>query len=131
MNKLHGLQPYFDWADRKANITRFRKWLAMMASIALIGCVSVHQPKPEIVPTPIAAFDFIQCGGALALFVIVDPTHVIRFDQKQTTIFTIENGKMTETNGPPTPFSQALQIAETAGITSNAIAPCGKPEATT
>lgn len=100
--------------------------------LVLAGCASTKVVKADDkVVNPIAAFDFSQCGGALVLYVVVDTTHVLRFDQKQTTIFVFENGKMTETSGPPTPFQQALQIAESAGITSNAIAPCGQPETAT
>lgn len=100
----------------------------------LAGCASAppkHVEADEKIVSPIAAFDFSQCGGALSLYVVVDQTHVLRFDPKQTTIFAVVDGKLTESAGPPTPFEQAMQIANSAGITSNTIAPCDKPGSST
>lgn len=127
----HGLDAYFSWAHRKADGAH-RKIMAALLITALIGCAAPEPKRVEASPdekviSPIAAFDFSQCGGALALYVIVDTTHVLRFDPKQTTIFAAgPDGKVTESSGPPTPFEQALKIAESAGITSNTIAPCDK-----
>lgn len=103
--------------------------------LLLAGCgfhaevVSKPEPKQEI---PIAAFGVNQCGGAVMLIVIVDNTHVLRFDMKQTTIFVRKpDGTVSEESGPPTPFKQAFQLAQSAAITSNATLPCGKPEVAT
>lgn len=110
--------------------------LALLA-VAMVGCAAPEPKRVETSPderivSPIAAFDFSQCGGALSLYVVVDQTHVMRFDPKQTTIFAAgPDGKVTESSGPPTPFEQALKIAESAGITSNTIAPCDKPGTST
>lgn len=129
MNKPHGLDAYCDWAHRKADRMRETLMIALLA-VALVGCAAeVPEPKPEL---PIAAFGFNQCGGAVVLIVIVDGTHVLRFDQKQTTIFVRNSdGTVSEQHGPPTPFPQAFALAQSAAITSNATVPCGRPEVTT
>lgn len=137
----NGLDAYFTWAHRKADrLRRYRliKIAALMGMALLAGCTTAPEPKrvetspDERIVSPIAAFDFSQCGGALSLYVVVDQTHVMRFDPKQTTIFAAgPDGKVIESSGPPTPFEQALKIAESAGITSNTIAPCDKPGTST
>ncbi len=122
--KTNGLDAYFQWAHKQADHFREKHAFALLF-LALVGCATV--PKHEI-STPLAAFVFAQCGGALALYVIVDSTHVLRFDPKQTSIFTLDaSGKMAETDGPPTDFKQALDLAATAPITSHVTAPCNTP----
>lgn len=105
----------------------------IMAAIFILsitaGCATppkpvTTSPDEKVVTAPIAAINLSKCDGSVALYVIIDPTHVVRFDQNQTTIFTLDHGQVTETAGPPTPYANALDLAQSAGITSHANVPC-------
>ena len=127
-DRMNGLSEYFDWAHRRADRTHRNIRLALLAvALAIVGCTPAP-PKPiaadEKVLAPIAAINVSQCDGSVALYVIVDSTHMVRFDQKQTTLFTFDHGQMSETDGPPTPYKNALELASSAGITSHVDVKC-------
>jgi hypothetical protein len=99
----------------------------------LLGCAVKHDEgwskvetskDEKILEAPIAAINLSKCDGSIALYVIVDATHTVRFDQQQTTVFTLDHGQVTEVSGPPTPYKNALELAQSAGITSHANVPC-------
>lgn len=123
---MTGLDAYCEWAHKQADrVSRVIKCTLIAGGITwIIGCT----PKPmEVVTAPIAAFGVAQCDGEIALYVVVDSTHVLRFDPKQTTIFAVEaDGKVSESHTAPTPFKSAMDLAKSAGITSNVVAPCNQ-----
>jgi len=91
---------------------------------AALGADPVAPPSGQ----PLAAFALGQCSKALALFVVIDAEHVVRFSQAQTSMFVKgPDGKVTEHVGPPTDFSEAYRLAQSAAIISHVEAPCDNP----
>jgi hypothetical protein len=99
--------------------THMRKLTVGIVALALGACATVKPAKP-IETAPIAAINVSVCGGSAALFVVVDPHHVVRFDQKQTSVLTAGD----ERTSPPTDFKKALELANQSPITTNVTLPC-------
>lgn len=101
-----------------------------LITAGLAYLLSTPASRPVSQPKPIAAVNVSHCGGAMALFVIIDADHVIRFDVKETTTFTRIGDQIKEDHAPQTPFKNALELAETAGITTNVVVPCERQDNT-
>lgn len=60
----------------------------ILAIVAMsIGAALGADPVPPAAQSPIAAFAMGQCNKALALFVVIDADHAVRFSQNQTSTF--------------------------------------------
>lgn len=97
--------------------------LGLMLALTLAGCATTPATKESV--TPIAAIALSQCDNAIAVFVVVDPKTMVRFDPRQTSVFRVHpDGSVTEDKKEPTDIAAAMQFALTAPITSHAVIPC-------
>lgn len=95
----------------------------LLTALALAGCVTAPATKESA--TPIAAIALSQCDKAIAVFVVVDPKTMVRFDPRQTSLFRVQpDGSVTEDKKEPTDINAAMQFALTAPIKSHAVIPC-------
>lgn len=77
-----------------------------------------------VTPKPLSAIVVTQCGGALALFIQLDATHLMRADPVQSDLFTNVNGKMVQGTAPPMKWDDAYNMALQAVLSSHVIVPC-------
>lgn len=87
--------------------------------------------EPAIPEHPLSAIAVTQCGGALALFIQLDPNHLLRADPRQSDLFTNVNGHMVQSTAAPMKWDDAYELATRAVITTHVLVPCERQEATT
>lgn len=111
-----------------SNISEFLRALfylttAPLAVVLIIG--SAPAPAAEK-SQPLSAIMVSQCGKALAVFVQVDATHLLRADQQQTDIFVGDGDytNMKQVTSAPLKFDEALKLAESASIQTHVAVKC-------
>lgn len=112
-----------DYVSRRAALA------AVVASGLMVACTVAGArkeaaPEPGISPVPLSAIAVSQCGGAIALFVQLDATHLFRADPRQSDMFVAENGRMQHHLAGPLPWKEAIALAERAVLTSHVTLPC-------
>jgi hypothetical protein len=75
-------------------------------------------------PRPLSAVVVSQCNLAVALYIQVDATHLLRADPRQSDVFTAVNGEQRQTQGGPLPWDDAIKLAQAAVLTSRVVLPC-------
>lgn len=102
----------------------------LVAAVAsLCACTSI--PKTDVVVTPgsddtrpLSAIAVSQCGLAVALFIQLDSTHLLRADPRQSDLFTSSNGQPQQSTAGPMEWSKAYTLAQSAPISSHVTIPC-------
>lgn len=102
----------------------------LVAAVAsLCACTSI--PKTDVVVAsdntvtrPLSAIAVSQCGMAVALFIQLDPTHLLRADPRQSDMFTSEGGQPRQSSAGPMEWTKAYELASTAPISSHVVIPC-------
>jgi hypothetical protein len=74
---------------------------------------------------PLSAIAVSQCGMALALFIQLDATHLMRADPKQSDLFVAQpDGTMKQTTAGPLKWEKAYALALSAVLTTHVVIPC-------
>lgn len=102
--------------------------MAVVVSLCA-ACASI--PKNDVVVSPdntvtrpLSAIAVSQCGMAVALFIQLDSTHLLRADPHQSDLFTSSNGQPQQSTVGPMEWSKAYDLASTAPISSHVVIPC-------
>jgi hypothetical protein len=85
----------------------------------LIQTVSADEKAP-----PLSAIAVSQCGLAVALFIQLDATHLLRADPRQSDLFVAVDGKMVQQTAGPMEWKDAFALAQSAVITTHVLLPC-------
>jgi len=98
------------------------------AAVAMLyGCASVPDTEVIVKPEssrPLSAVAVTQCGLAVALFVQLDESHMLRADPRQSDLFTAVDGQQRQSTAPPMAWDKAYQLAGSAVLSSHVILPC-------
>lgn len=94
--------------------------------------VSAVQPAPittlkgdgTVTPAPLSAVVVTNCGLAVALFIQLDATHLMRADPRQSDMFTAVDGHMVQSQAGPMPWDEAFKLALSAVLSSHVVIPC-------
>lgn len=84
---------------------------------------TVH-PDGKVTPPPLSAVVVTNCGLAVALFIQLDATHLMRADPRQSDMFTAVDGKMVQSTAGPMPWEEAYKLAQAAVLSSHVVIPC-------
>jgi len=84
---------------------------------------TVH-PDGVVTPAPLSAVVVTSCNLAVALFIQLDATHLLRADPRQSDMFTAVNGKMVQSQAGPMPWDDAYKLAQSAVLSSHVVIPC-------
>jgi hypothetical protein len=103
--------------------------LSAVAVASLAACASApHQTAQPIISStasrPLSAIVVSQCGLAVALYIQLDPTHLLRADSRQSDLFAAVDGQQQQTGAGPMPWDQAYSLAGSAVLTSHVLLPC-------
>lgn len=82
------------------------------------------RPDGTVNPPPLSAVVVTSCGLAVALFIQLDATHLMRADPRQSDMFTAVDGKMVQSQAGPMPWDDAYKLALAAVLSSNVVIPC-------
>lgn len=102
--------------------------ILVSAVASLCACTSI--PKTDVVVAdnsvsrPLSAIAVSQCGLAVALFIQLDSTHLLRADPRQSDLFTSANGQPQQSTAGPMEWSKAYELASSAPISSHVTIPC-------
>lgn len=81
---------------------------------------------------PLIAIAVTQCGGLVALYVVLDERHMIRASLKALALFEIQaDGKAIESSRDPIPFDIAMDLAKRALIQTRVETACSQPGVST
>lgn len=104
--------------------------MAVVVSLCA-ACASTPAPQADVVlpsdstvPRPLSAVVVTECGLAVALFVQLDPTHLLRADPRQSDLFTAIEGQQQQSGAGPMPWTQAYELAASATLSSHVVMPC-------
>lgn len=94
--------------------------------------VSDVQPQPIVTlkgdgtvsPRPLSAVVVTSCGLAVALYIQLDATHLLRADPRQSDMFTAVNGEQRQDSAGPMKWDDAYALAQSAVLTSHVLLPC-------
>lgn len=89
-----------------------------------VAAITTLNADGTVTPAPLSAIAVSQCGLAVALFVQLDATHLLRADPRQSDMFVAVDGKMQQTKAGPMEWKDAFKIAESAVITTHVTLPC-------
>jgi hypothetical protein len=74
---------------------------------------------------PLSAVAVSECGMAVALFIQLDSTHLLRADPRQSDLFGVgPDGKMEQQTAGPIAWDDAYKLALSAPISSHVTLPC-------
>lgn len=79
---------------------------------------------PVAAPRPLSAVVVTSCNLAVALFIQLDATHLLRADPRQSDMFTALDGKMVQSQAGPMTWADAYTLAQTAVLSSHVAIPC-------
>jgi hypothetical protein len=79
---------------------------------------------PAGAPRPLSAVVVTSCGLAVALFIQLDATHLLRADPRQSDIFTAVNGEQRQDTAGPMKWDDAYKLAQSAVLSSHVVLPC-------
>lgn len=107
----------------------------MLAALALTACVSSPHPDPiessesqvlvsNTIPRPLSAVAVTQCGLAVALYIQLDASHLLRADPRQSDLFTAVDGQQKQSQAGPMKWEDAYQLAGEAVLSSHVQLPC-------
>lgn len=99
------------------------------ASVLTAGCTKVAPVQaPHTQAVPLVAIAVTQCGGLVALYVVLDERHMLRASLKTLALFEIQpDGKVVESARGPVPFDQAMDLAKRALIQTRVETACSQP----
>lgn len=101
--------------------------LAVLAGCTRTAPAQVQAPHTHSL-APIVAIGVTQCGGLVALYVVLDDRHMIRASEKTLALFEIQpDGKVVETARGPLPFDAAMELAKHAQIQTRVETACAQP----
>lgn len=75
-------------------------------------------------PRPLSAIAVTRCGLAVALYVQLDATHLLRADPRQSDMFTAVDGEQRQDSAGPMKWDDAYKLAQQAVLTSHVLLPC-------
>lgn len=104
--------------------------LILLAAACLPGCVTApSQPTPA---KPLVTVAVTQCGGLVAMYIVLDPTHMIRASAKELTTFLIDaRGQVTEQHHEPLDFNALMALGQTSLIATRVEMACAQPGVST
>lgn len=108
--------------------------LAVVLGLAVLaGCTKAAPAQvPHTQAGPVVAIAVTQCGGLVALYVVLDERHMIRASAKTLALFEIQpDGKVIETARGPLPFDSAMELAKHARIQTRVETACAQPGVST
>lgn len=88
------------------------------------GELATPATPPTAAPRPLSAVVVTSCGLAVALYIQLDATHLLRADPRQSDIFTAVNGEQRQDTAGPMKWDDAYALAQTAVLTSHVLLPC-------
>lgn len=86
--------------------------------------VTTVHPDGIVTPRPLSAVVVTSCSMAVALFIQLDATHLLRADPRQSDMFTAVDGQMVQTQAGPIPWDDAYKLAQSAVLSSHVVIPC-------
>lgn len=110
----------------KASMILMLGLLVLVTLLALFGCASAPPAKPAPAAHPLSAVEISTCGKSIALFVTMDPKHMILFQGGYTALYDAVGPGMPplEKHTDPVDFQQALDLASRAPLASHVVVPC-------
>lgn len=102
--------------------------VASVLALALAACATTPTQHADLnsvgTARPLSAIAVSQCGLAVALYVQLDATHLLRADPRQSDLFVATDGQMQSQHAPPMKWEDAFALAQKAAITSHVLLPC-------
>lgn len=94
------------------------------------GELAAPATAPAAAPRPLSAVVVTSCGLAVALYIQLDATHLLRADPRQSDMFTAVDGVQHQGIAGPMKWNDAYTLAQTAVLTSNVQLPCNEEPTT-
>lgn len=91
------------------------------------GCpkeITTIKGDGTVSPRPLSAIVVTSCSMAVALYIQLDATHLLRADPRQSDMFTAVNGEQRQDNAGPMKWADAYKLAQSAVLTSHVVIPC-------
>lgn len=109
----------------KASMILMMGLLVLVTLFAVFGCASAP-PSKLAQANPLSAVEVSTCGKSIALFVTMDPKHMILFQGGYTALYDAVGPGIppVEKHTDPAAFQQALELANRAPLASHVVVPC-------
>lgn len=86
--------------------------------------ITTLHPDGTVTPAPLSAIAVSQCGLAVALFIQLDATYLLRADPRQSDLYAIVDGKQRLTSAAPMKWADAYALAQKAALSTHVVLPC-------